>query len=147
MRDRKSKRIEREREILARQARERERVASTDPASALLANGRENHYYDAERERYNGGILGIQLANRDAGHHWFDAESLRFFGSRISESTFDGRYFISSELNFDGSARLYTIREAMSDGSIGDAGEGFQGYSTRAQAIAAMERIKREGEG
>jgi hypothetical protein len=67
---------------------------------------------------------------------------MRFFGSRISEATFDGRYFISSEKNFDGSARFYTIREAMPDGSVGNGSE-FQEFATRAQAVAALERLQR----
>lgn len=130
----------------ARKRREMREIRDRDPELALLANGRPNHYYSIKRESYSGSMQGIETANRDAGFHWFDPDTLRFFGSRISESSWDGRYFISSEHNFDRSARLYTIREAMSDGSIGDAGEGFQGYATRAQAIAAIERIKRESD-
>ncbi len=149
MMDRTAERVQREREILKSQARERERAEREeerrDLDRALLANGKPNRNYDIERERYRG-ISGIREANRDAGFHWFDADTLRFFGSRISEASFDGRYFVTSEDNFDRSARLYSIREAMSDGQVDTVGD-FQEYATRAQAIAAIARLKREGEG
>ncbi len=148
MTDRTTERVEREREILAHQARERERAEREeerrDLDRALLANGKPNRNYDIERERYRG-IDGIREANRDAGFHWFDPETLRFFGSRISESTFDGRYFVTSEWDgFDHAARLYSIREAMSDGQVDTVGE-FQEYATRAQALAGIARLKRGG--
>ncbi len=150
MSDRTEERIEREREILAHQARERERAereeGRRDLDRALLANGKPNRNYDIERERYHG-LSGIREANRDAGFHWFDADTLRFFGSRISEASFDGRYFVTSEWDgFNHAARLYSIREAMSDGQVDTVGD-FQEFATRAQAIAAIARLKREGEG
>ena len=148
--DRTTERVAREREILAnlesRREREAREQASRDPERALLANGKPNHYYDIEREQYTGSMQGIETANRDAGFHWFDADTLRFFGSRISEASFDGRYFVTSEDNFDRSARSYSIREAMSDGRVATVGD-FQEFATRAQAIAAIDRLKREGEG
>ncbi len=86
---------------------------------------------------------GIETGNRDAGCHWFDPDTLRFFGSRISEASFDGRYFVTSEDNFDRSARYYSIREAMSDGQVDTVGD-FQEFATRAQALAGIARLKRE---
>ena len=148
--DRTTQRIEREREILANlestRAREAREQANRDQDRALLINGRPNQYYSIKLEGYFDGMHGIREANRDAGHHWFDEDTLRFFGSKISESSFDGRYFVTSESNFDRSARLYSIREAMSDGQVATVGE-FQEFATRAQAIAAINRLKREGEG
>ena len=147
MTDRTTERIKREREILAnlesRRAREAREQASRDPERALLANGRPNYYYSIERESYTGSMQGIETANRDAGFHWFDPDTLRFFGSRISEASFDGRYFVTSEDNFDRSARYYSIREAMSDGQVDTVGD-FQEFATRAQALAGIARLKRE---
>jgi len=47
---------------------------------------------------------------------WADQETLKFWGSRISESSItkldDNTYrFVSSEHNFDRTARLYTVRQ------------------------------------
>jgi hypothetical protein len=59
----------------------------------------------------------IKQANRKAGHHWFDPDTMRWFGSRISATTYgpdsEGRvYFVSSERSgFDqDSPRCYTVR-------------------------------------
>jgi len=59
----------------------------------------------------------IREANRKAGFHWFDADTLRFFRSRIGERVYQGAggiYFVSSEqfVGSDGRGkpRAYTVR-------------------------------------
>jgi len=91
--------------------------------------------------------------------HWADQETLKFWGSRISESSItklsDNVYrFVSSEHNFDRSARLYTVREVTfgtevrEDGrTVGTAdidtvGE-FQAYGT----LTTAKRHRRDGAG
>ena len=90
----------------------------------------------------------IRQANRRIGQHWFDADSLHFFDSRIhNRPLIHGQYFISSEQyhvppcgpsgvhgdNRDTrrgcAARLYTIRIAHPNGQVETVNE-FQGYST-----------------
>lgn len=82
--------------------------------------------------------------------HWFDPDAMRFFGCRLpSESTLliSGRYFVSSERNETPyqppAPRLYTIREALSDGKVETVGE-FQGYATRAAAERAARALPHE---
>lgn len=82
-------------------------------------------------------VSEIKLANRRAGQHFFDADTMRFFRSRVGDKVYGGRYFITSEQFDDEAPRLYTIREAMPNGHIEDASE-FQAYRTRAQAQAAI---------
>jgi hypothetical protein len=66
--------------------------------------------------------------------HWFDANTMRFFSSRVYEDAYrteDGRYsfFVTSEQNkwVDG-PRLYSVRiYDWNQDNIGTVGE-FQGY-------------------
>jgi hypothetical protein len=78
---------------------------------------------------------------RDAGSHWFDPDTLRFFKSRVGREAYlgaDGRwYFLSSEQG-PRMPRRYSVR-AVDDGwahveSFG----GFQAYDTRAQALTGL---------
>ncbi len=87
------------------------------------------------------GLAAIRAANRNAGQHFFDPSSLRFFSSRIGRTSYRGRLFVTSE-QFHGSDgyvadRLYTVRCAMDDGSIETVG-GFQQYATSSAARAAI---------
>jgi hypothetical protein len=78
-----------------------------------------------------------EIQRRHAGY-WFDASTMRFFGSKIESGVISGRYFVTSEDNFDRTARFYSVRVADDDGEIGTWGE-FQAYATLAEARAAAE--------
>ncbi len=77
---------------------------------------------------------------REAHPVFFSPSSMRFWGSRVIDSTArpfqDGLLFITSEHNFDRSARLYTIRFANLD-TIEEIGE-FQEWDTLANAKRAL---------
>lgn len=82
--------------------------------------------------------------------HWFDASTLRFFSSRLPDPytrLIGGRYFVSSEqyrpLYGAPEARMFTIREVMSDAKVETVGE-FQGYSTRRAAERAARDLPTE---
>lgn len=85
-------------------------------------------------------IEDVKRANAACGHHFFDATTLRFFRSRIGRTLYAGRFFVTSEQFEDGWPRLYTVREAMPDGSIETLGK-FQGFETREAAVAAVRRL------
>lgn len=88
----------------------------------------------------------VRAANAAIGHHFFDASSMRFFDSRAPRSTVDGsRYFVTSERFDYSSPRLFTVRYASVSGEIDTVGE-FQGYASRAAAVAAARRVIRSGE-
>jgi hypothetical protein len=84
-------------------------------------------------------IHEIRKANREAGYHFFDPDTLRFFDSRI-ETVTNGRKFLTSE-QFHGSTesgpRKWTIRELQDDGSIETVSE-FQEFASKAEALEAM---------
>jgi hypothetical protein len=97
------------------------------------------------RREYNPGpyrsIDEVAEANAATGHHWFDADTMRGFGTRLGDGDlYGGRFFVSSDYTgFDRMGRAYTVRVALPDGSIDDVG-GFLAFPTRAQAHGAAKR-------
>lgn len=89
----------------------------------------------------------IKAHNAQAGYHFFDADTLRFFSSRISAEIHKGRYFVTSEQHtshiYGDSPRRYTIREYdPATGCVNTAqGCEFQEFATLAQAKAAMRKL------
>jgi len=82
--------------------------------------------------------------------HFFDPSSMRFFRSRLGAFRHVGPdlYFVTSEQYRYLShvePRKFTIRRMNADGSVTTYGE-FQQFSTRAKAIAAMNRIAASAE-
>jgi hypothetical protein len=84
----------------------------------------------------------IMRANRETGGHYFDADTMRFFDSRVLDGTYGGRFFITSERSgFDRSSpRFYTVREFMPDGSIETVGD-FNGHGTSGAARRAAREL------
>ncbi len=84
----------------------------------------------------------IKEANRAAGHHWFDPDWMRSFGTRISPTVYAGNVFITSDYTgFDRSERAYTVRQFdPTDGSVSTVGE-FLGYATRSEAVKAARAV------
>jgi hypothetical protein len=71
--------------------------------------------------------------------HWFDADSMRFFKTKLPEIAYEsdaGIHFITSEVNPSG-VKAYTVRRQLPDGQINTVGE-FHSYKTRAAAAAAI---------
>jgi hypothetical protein len=56
-------------------------------------------------------IKHIKHLNQKAGLHFFSADTMRFFDSRIESEIIEDCFLITSEKNFDGSRRLFTVRE------------------------------------
>jgi hypothetical protein len=77
----------------------------------------------------------VRRFNVETGHHFFDADALRFFRSRIGERLYARRFFVTSERGPD-MVRAYTVRLVEPDGSIADVG-GFQAYHTHGAAQRA----------
>jgi hypothetical protein len=85
-------------------------------------------------------MYDVRLANRQAGHHFFEGGTLGFFKSRIGTELYGGRYFITSE-QFDSNApRLYSVREVSPNGHINTVGK-FQEYGSSASARTAIRRL------
>lgn len=94
-------------------------------------------------------VADVQRANAALGHHFFDRDTLRFFGSRIGSTVYDGRYFVTSERDEAISSRYpaawngdrrYTVRVAADDGSVSTVGA-FGAYRTGAAARRVAEAL------
>ena len=89
-------------------------------------------------------IAQIKRANADAGHHFFERSTMRFFDSRIaSRHPIGGRYFVTSERFSLAYPRLYTVRECGENGHVNTVGK-FQAYITVEAAKRAAEQLARE---
>lgn len=84
-------------------------------------------------------IEEIKAANRAGGYAWFEPDAMRFFRSRISKEVFGGMIFVSSELDYAGRSRRYTVRYIRPDGSIGTVGD-FLEHETLAEAKRAAQQ-------
>jgi hypothetical protein len=85
-------------------------------------------------------ITEIKKANKENGQHFFDKETLAFFGSKVYPElyTVQGRqFFITSEDNFNRTKKGFTIREAMPNGDIETLGEFLQ-FETKELATFAI---------
>ena len=90
----------------------------------------------------------IVTVQRRHNGHWFDADTMRFFSSRVSDTAYNDEnghsYFVSSERDTYRNRqpkRLYTVRVQNTEtGDIDTVGD-FQGYSTRYQAHKAAQEL------
>jgi len=78
-------------------------------------------------------MCDVRLKNKQIGHHFFDPDTMRFFRSRVGNTLYGDKYFISSEQFNDVSPRLYSIRLVNPDGSIDTVAE-FHEYGSHAEA-------------
>jgi hypothetical protein len=69
--------------------------------------------------------------NYQQGYHWFDADSMRFFGTRLIGDLMGGCVFITSDHDYKRD-RKYSIRMAMESGSIHS--YAFARYDTLSEA-------------
>lgn len=82
-------------------------------------------------------------ANKENGYHFFDRDTLRFFGSRVHPRLY-GDYFVTSEHNFDRTERHYTVRRFTDENGNVETVDGFQNYASYSGAHAAARRLAKE---
>ena len=76
----------------------------------------------------------LRLFNAQQGRYFFSPSTLRSFGSRIQDlPPYGGCVFVTSEADFHGTNRRYSVRVMNKDGSIDTWGD-FRDYGTRAEA-------------
>ena len=99
-------------------------------------------------------IYDIELSNRQHGQHFFDADTKRFFSSRIGQEVYEGPggiYFTTSERFYPSegapSARGYTVRKFdPATGKVDTMGE-FQAYASSGGARMAAARLAYQSNG
>jgi hypothetical protein len=84
----------------------------------------------------------VKAANKTLGHHWFDQDTIDFFGTQFHSPLLGGRFFVTSERAPHG-PRAYSVRRANDDGSIDTVGD-FYSYATREAAWQAAQEAARE---
>lgn len=82
-------------------------------------------------------IAELKALSRENGYNWFDPSTMRFFASRIESGIIKGKYFITSEKNFDGTRRFFSVRSFDEKGDIDTIGE-FQAYRNKDAARTAI---------
>lgn len=82
-------------------------------------------------------VFQIKRANENSGRYFFSKGAMRSFNSRVHDVVYSGCVFVTSERNdmpyCPPQPRVYTVRVAMSDGSIETYGS-MGDYATRAEA-------------
>jgi len=51
----------------------------------------------------------------NSGNHFFDKDTFKFWGSKIESVLYANRCFVTSEDNFDTTARFYNVRQFSED--------------------------------
>jgi hypothetical protein len=75
----------------------------------------------------------VKQANKARGQHWFDADTLEYWGTKIHGELMAGEFFITSEDNFNRDARFFTIRKVSDTGRVSTVGT-WQQYATLKEA-------------
>jgi hypothetical protein len=83
----------------------------------------------------------LRAISKGHGGHFFDAGSMRFFGSKVHGPVYtgaDGWYFVTSEQREETARRGYTVRKMDKEGDISEPEGhemGFQRYDTARDAL------------
>ena len=78
---------------------------------------------------------------KSTGKHFFDSDTIKYWGSKIETALYKNRCFVTSENNFDNTKRLYTLRRFNENyTTIETIGE-FQQYITKEDATEAARAI------
>ncbi|MBS1883233.1 MAG: hypothetical protein JSS97_09775 [Actinobacteria bacterium] len=84
----------------------------------------------------------MEWLNRRAGHHFFDGETMRFFGSRVSPRIVAHRFFVTSErTGFEATTRRSTLRMIRDGGPVETVGE-FLAFGDNRAAFRSIERAR-----
>lgn len=87
-----------------------------------------------------GTVQDVKDANAAAGRHFFSPDTMRFFKSRVGDTLYAGRMFVTSEKGPDG-RRAYTLRIAADDGECVTSEHGFQAFATARNAAREAKRM------
>jgi hypothetical protein len=82
-------------------------------------------------------ITELKALHRRNGGGWFEADAMRFFGTRLESPIVHGHYFITSEQPPAG-PRLYSVRSFDKQGVISTEGE-FCAHRSKNDALQALQ--------
>lgn len=120
------------------------RKAAASVLERYVSLWRQKQAEERPREFTYETMADVKSANRQIGNHWFERGTMRFFNTKIESGLIGGKYFITSERYNENSPRLFTVRRAEPDGTIGTVGE-FQAYRSREDAREAIKAAMKVG--
>lgn len=85
-------------------------------------------------------ISEVKAITQSNGYHFFDKNTMNYWGTRIETSVFANGCYVTSEDDFSKTKRLYTVRR-FNGKSIDTIGE-FQQYRTKVAARDAARAYK-----
>ena len=88
-------------------------------------------------------INDIVRRNQDAGHHFFDDASMRFFDSKVYDRVFSNAYFVTSEQAPAGLRRYSVRRMDWASGAVETIGD-FQEFDSLRDAYRAAEKYAKQ---
>lgn len=83
----------------------------------------------------------VKAANKKIGNYWFSKGAMSFFNSKVESTLYKNQCFITSEQYNSESERRYSVRVALSDGSIDTISE-FQEFRTKDAAREFIKTVK-----
>lgn len=87
-------------------------------------------------------IQQIKYRNEQAGKFFFSRDTMRFWGSRIGQTVYEGPggvYFTTSEKTFDGKGRVFSVRQAHRGGE--DITTALSGLESGREAAREAKRL------
>ena len=78
---------------------------------------------------------------REGEGHFFDNDTMMFWSSKVFPDLYGDRYFITSEPNYDGKDRRFTIREFTDNYTDVETVGEFRQYKTLSEAKSAVKSL------
>jgi hypothetical protein len=128
-------------------------TATTIKLNQFMTDGQPSNYgeYEVDIPGPYHTINEMEMANRQGGYHYFDANAKRFFRSRIIPHVIEGRFFIDStqfvSSRGEKAAREYKIVAVLDSGSTSSViakdmhGDWQERFPTLDSAKRALKRI------
>jgi hypothetical protein len=116
------------------------------PAALIGLGSTATHMNGDQSPKQYGSVAEVREANKAAGQHWFEADTLRFFDGVVPEDQpiVHGRFFVSSEQFDSRSPRLHTVRYVNATAGIDTVGA-FQQFESFDEARGALKHAVAAG--
>lgn len=82
-------------------------------------------------------IDDVKRLHRAAGKHFFDADTMRFWGTTMVSELFPNNTFVTGDDNYDRSKKMYTVRLFDEDTAEIETVCGFQRFDNFDDAVKA----------
>lgn len=80
------------------------------------------------------------------GGHFFDRDTMKYWGSKVESSLLKGDFFITSENACDGSRRYYNVRKFTNNYTKVETVSTFNALPSKAEAMKVIEMMRKSAE-